>query len=183
MFGSQLMNTPARIKSRAGIDLWYICAKIDLSLEQVDKMSLQPPLDPDFEQRVRSSFARQGLINTLNGKIAYISPGKLHIEAPFDKRFTQQDGFLHAGIVTTLMDSACGYASYTLMPKDSRVLSVEFKVNFLSPAQGEQFRAEGRVVKSGKTISVCEGKLFAIQDAVEKLVAMMQATMICIQDE
>jgi uncharacterized protein (TIGR00369 family) len=107
----------------------------------------------------------------------------LHISAPFHERFTQQDGFLHAGVVTTLMDSACGYAAYTLMPENSRVLSVEFKVNFLSPAVGELFRAEGCVVKSGKTISVCEGKLFAIQDEGEKLVAMMQATMICILSE
>jgi uncharacterized protein (TIGR00369 family) len=145
-------------------------------------MSSQFSLDPNFEQRIRESFARQGLINTLNGKIAHISSGELHITAPFDKRFTQQDGFLHAGIITTLMDSACGYAAYTLMPTDSRVLSVEFKVNFLSPAIGEQFKAEGRVVKSGKAISVCEGKLFAIQNGQEKLVAIMQATMICIRE-
>ena len=143
-------------------------------------MILPDILAPKVEQRVRESFAHQGLINTLNGKIAHISPGELHIAAPFDECFTQQDGFLHAGIITTLMDSACGYASYTLMPDNSRVLSVEFKVNFLSPATGEKFRAEGRVVKSGKTISVCEGKFFAIQNDQEKLVAMMQATMICI---
>lgn len=143
-------------------------------------MSTHQPLDPEVENRVRSSFACQELINTLNGKIAHISPGELHIEAPFDERFTQQDGFLHAGIVTTLMDSACGYAAYTLMPADSRVLSVEFKVNFLNPARGERFRAEGRVIKSGRTISVCEGKLFALQNRQETLTAMMQATMICI---
>lgn len=146
-------------------------------------MDPSPFFDPDFEQRVRESFARQGLIDTLNGKIAHISPGELHIEAPFDERFTQQDGFLHAGVVTTLMDSACGYAAYTLMPAGSRVLSVEFKINFLNPALGERFRAEGRVAKSGKTISVCEGKLFALQNEQEKLVAMMQATMICIREE
>jgi len=145
-------------------------------------MSTYQPLGPEVATRVRNGFARQGLINTLNGKIAYISPGELHITAPFDERFTQQDGFLHAGIVTTLMDSACGYAAYTLMPSNSRVLSVEFKVNFLSPAQGERFRAEGKVAKSGKTISVCEGKLFAFQEGQEKLVAMMQATMICIRN-
>lgn len=143
-------------------------------------MSTHQPLGPEVENRVRSSFACQELINTLNGKIAHISPGELHIEAPFDERFTQQDGFLHAGIVTTLMDSACGYAAYTLMPADSRVLSVEFKVNFLNPARGERFRAEGRVIKSGRTISVCEGKLFALQNRQETLTAMMQATMICI---
>ena len=146
-------------------------------------MNLSTPLTPEVEERVRESFARQELINTLNGKITYISPGELHIEAPFDERFTQQDGFLHAGIVTTLIDSACGYAAYTCMPDNSRVLSVEFKVNFLSPAVGEHFRAEGRVVKSGKTISVCEGKFFAVQDEEEKLVAMMQATMICVMNK
>lgn len=143
-------------------------------------MSTHQPLGPEVENRVRSSFARQELINTLNGKVSFISPGELHITAPFDDRFTQQDGFLHAGIVTTLMDSACGYAAYTLMPADSRVLSVEFKVNFLNPARGESFRAEGRVIKSGRTISVCEGKLFALQNRQETLAAMMQATMICI---
>jgi uncharacterized protein (TIGR00369 family) len=146
-------------------------------------MSAQPPLTPNIEQRIRESFARQGLINTLNGKITHIGPGELHIEAPFDERFTQQDGFLHAGTVTTLMDSACGYAAYTLMPEDSRVLSVEFKVNFLSPAKGERFRAEGRVIKSGKTLTVCEGKLFALEESQEKLVAIMQATMICVHDK
>jgi len=146
-------------------------------------MSVPALLAPEVEERVRESFARQKLIITLSGEISHIGPGELHITAPFDKRFTQQDGFLHAGIVTTLIDSACGYAAYTLMPADSRVLSVEFKVNFLSPAVGEKFRAEGRVVKSGKTISVCEGKFFVLQDEGEKLVAMMQATMICIHDK
>lgn len=146
-------------------------------------MNNPSPLDLEFEPRVRASFERQGLIDTLNGQIAFISPGELHIEAPFDERFTQQDGFLHAGIVTTLMDSACGYAAYTLMPADSRVLSVEFKVNFLNPARGERFRAEGRVAKSGRTISVCEGKLFALQNGQGTLVALMQATMICIRKD
>lgn len=146
-------------------------------------MDPSPSFDPDFERRVRQSFARQGLINTLNGKIAHISPGELHIEVPFNERFTQQDGFLHAGVVSTLMDSACGYAAYSLMPANSRVLSVEFKVNFLNPARGERFRAEGRVIKSGLTISVCEGKLFAQQNSRETLVAMMQATMICIRKD
>jgi uncharacterized protein (TIGR00369 family) len=146
-------------------------------------MSFRPPLDPRVEQRVRKSFARQGLINTLHGKIAHISPGELHIEAPFDERFTQQDSFLHAGIATALVDSACGYAAYTLMPADSRVLTVEFKVNFIAPAQGERFRAEGHVIKLGKTLTVCEGKLFALDGGKEKLIAIMQATMICVQDK
>ena len=146
-------------------------------------MKTQKPVDLEFESRIRTSFGRQKMIESLNGRIAYIGPGELHIEAPFDERFTQQDGFLHAGIITTLMDSACGYAAYSLMPADSRVLSVEFKVNFLNPARGERFRAEGRVAKSGRTISVCEGKLFALQNGRDSLVAMMQATMICVRKD
>lgn len=146
-------------------------------------MGTHSPPDPQFEHRVRESFVRQGLINTLDGKITHIGPGELHIEAPFDERFTQQDDFLHAGIVTTLMDSACGYAAYTLMPANSRVLTVEFKVNFLKPAQGDRFRAEGHVIKPGKTLTVCEGKLFALLDEREILVAVMQTTMVCLQEE
>ena len=131
-----------------------------LQNKKKSQMSVYQPFDSDFENRIRESFARQGFINTLNGKITHVSPGEMHIEAPFDERFTQQDGFLHAGTVTTLMDSAsrrdpacgtgCGYAAYTLMPGNSRVLSVEFKVNFLNPAQGQHFRAEGRVIKPAK---------------------------------
>jgi len=146
-------------------------------------MNYSAPIDPVFEERVRTSFLRQGLINTLGGNITFLGPGELHLEAPFDERFTQQDGFLHAGIITTLMDSACGYAAYTLMPANSRVLTVEFKVNFLNPARGERFRAEGRVLKSGRTISVCEGKLYALENGQGSLAAMMQATMICLQKD
>jgi uncharacterized protein (TIGR00369 family) len=146
-------------------------------------MSAPAPLAPEVEELVRESFARQKLINTLSGEISHVSPGELHIAAPFDERFTQQDGFLHAGTVTTLMDSACGYAAYTLMPADSRVLTVEYKVNFIAPAQGNRFRAEGHVIKTGKTLTVCEGNFFALQASQELLVAVMQATMICIRDD
>ena len=137
--------------------------------------------DPNFEARVRANFAKQGMLMLLGGRIAVVRPGEVHLLAPFDPRFTQQDGFLHAGVVTTLMDSACGYAAFSLMPADSRVLSVEFKVNLLSPARGDRFRAEGRVIKQGRTLTVCEGKLFSIQDDEETMCALMQATMICIR--
>lgn len=144
-------------------------------------MSAYQPTDPDFEQRVRESFFQQGLLKTINAELTLLEPGQVHITTLYDERFTQQDGFLHAGIVTSLVDSACGYAAYSLMPLYSRVLSVEFKVNLLNPAKGEIFRAEGRVIKPGKTLTVCEGKLFALSDGdQEKLVAAMQATMICV---
>ncbi len=140
------------------------------------------PLDPDFESRVRDSFSKQAMLTSLGAQIELLRAGEIHLTAPYDARFTQQDGFLHAGIVTTLMDSACGYAAYSLMPAASRVLSVEFKVNLLSPARGDRFRAEGRVIKSGRTLTVCEGKLFSIEKEEESLCAIMQATMICIRE-
>jgi uncharacterized protein (TIGR00369 family) len=140
------------------------------------------PPDPDFETRVRASFSQQGMLAALGAQIGLLRAGEVHLVAPYDARFTQQDGFLHAGIVTTLADSACGYAAFTLMPAASRVLSVEFKVNLLSPARGERFRAEGRVIKAGRTITVCEGKLFSMQGEEESLCALMQATMICIRE-
>ena len=123
------------------------------------------------------------MMSTLGAELVLVQPGEVHITAPYDEGFTQQDGFLHAGTVTTLIDSACGYAAYSLMPADSRVLSVEFKVNLLSPARGESFRAEGRVIKPGKTLTVCEGKLYALDGDKEILVAVMQATMICVRQE
>lgn len=141
------------------------------------------PPDPDFETRVRASFSQQGMLTALGAQIELLRAGEVHLTAPYDARFTQQDRFLHAGIVTTLVDSACGYAAFTLMPAASRVLSVEFKVNLLSPARGERFRAEGRVIKAGRTLTVCEGKLFSIEKEEESLCAIMQATMICIQKE
>ena len=138
--------------------------------------------DPNFETRVRASFSQQGMLAALGAQIGLLRAGEVHLDAPYDARFTQQDGFLHAGVVTTLVDSACGYAAYSLMPAASRVLSVEFKVNLLSPARGERFRAEGRVIKAGRTITVCEGKLFSMQGEEESLCAIMQATMICIRE-
>ena len=138
--------------------------------------------DPNFEARVRENFTKQSMLATLGGEMGLVRPGEVHLHMPFDGRLTQQDGFLHAGTVTTLMDSACGYAAFSLMPADARVLSVEFKVNLLAPARGERFRAEGRVVKAGRTITVCEGKMFSIEGGNETLCAMMQATMICIRN-
>lgn len=146
-------------------------------------MSEYKPSDLEFKNRIHESFQCQSMMGTMGTKLTLIQPGEAHIIAPYDERFTQQDGFLHAGTVTTLIDSACGYAAYSLMPADSRVLSVEFKVNLLSPAWGESFRAEGRVIKPGKTLTVCEGKLFSMSDEQEKLVAVMQATMICVPAE
>lgn len=143
-------------------------------------MSIPEPPDPNFESRVRASFDRQGAIISIGAKLIDLIPGEARIEMPFNPSFTQQDGFLHAGIVTTIVDSACGYAAYTLMPADSRVLTVEYKVNFLFPAKGEKFIAIGKVVKPGRTLTICSGEVFAYENGKEKQAALMQATMIAV---
>ena len=145
-------------------------------------MSFFAPVDPDFESRVRVSFARQQVMVTLGATLHSVAPGEIEIHMPFRADLTQQHGFLHAGIVTTIVDSACGYAAFTLMPPDTGVLTVEYKVNFMTPAQGSLMIARGHVIKAGRTISVCTGEVFAVQDGKEKLAVVMQATVITVRD-
>ena len=137
-------------------------------------------LDSDFESRIRASFGRQMVMQTIGACLEGISPGEVRIELPFNPALTQQHGYLHAGIVGIIVDSACGYAAYTLMPAESEVLSVEYKINFISPAKGQTFVAIGRVVKPGRTVTVCAGDVWAYADGERKLVATMQSTMICV---
>ena len=139
------------------------------------------PRDPSFESRVRASFARQRAMATIGARLVRVEPGEVELELPFRDDLTQQHGFLHAGIVTTLVDSACGYAALSVMDKDAAVLSVEFKVNLLAPALGERMRAVGRVVKSGKTLVVCTGEVIAVASGSESVVTMMQATMMAVR--
>jgi uncharacterized protein (TIGR00369 family) len=136
------------------------------------------PSNPDFETRVRESFAAQNLMTLLCAEITRIAPGEVTIEMPFSDQLTQQNGFVHAGITTAIADSACGYAAFTLMPAEASVLSVEFKVNLLSPALGERFIARAQVLKPGRTLTVCRGDVFAVTGGSEKLILTMLATMI-----
>jgi uncharacterized protein (TIGR00369 family) len=140
-----------------------------------------PPLhasDPDFEARIRDSFGRQRVMQLIGATIERIEPGVVEIELPVREDLAQQDGFVHAGIVATIVDSACGYAAYTLAPSGTDVLSVEFKVNLLRPAVGERLVARGEVVKPGRTISVVRGDAFAIRGADRTHVAVMTNTII-----
>ena len=148
-------------------------------------MTAFEPVDPAFERRVRDSFARQSFMATLGASLAVVRPGEVAIELPFRHALTQQHGFLHAGVVSSVVDSACGYAALTLMPPGAAVLSVEFKVNMLAPAAGRRFVAVGRVRRAGRTITVCEGELRAHDgDAAGEgtLVALMQGTMMTVRD-
>lgn len=136
-----------------------------------------PPYDA--EPTVRDSLARQTFLRLLGAEATLVEPGHVVIEVPFRADLCQQNGFLHAGVLTSVADSACGYASLTLMPEGSDVLSVEFKVNLLAPAVGEVFRADARVVRSGRTLTVCQAEVTAVRAGhADRQVALMQATFI-----
>lgn len=136
----------------------------------------------DVEARVRRSFEKQRVMQTMGVTIERVAPGEVDLKLPFREDLTQQHGFLHAGVVTTVADSACGYAALSLMPPGAGVLSIEFKVNLLAPAKGEAIVARGRVVKAGRTISVVHGDVFALDGGQEKLVSTMVGTMMVVQN-
>jgi len=138
------------------------------------------PQDPGFADRVRASFARQAAMATIGACLVSIEPGEVAIELPWAACLTQQHGFLHAGMVATALDSACGYAGFTLMPAEAGVLTIEYKINLLAPARGERFRMVGSVVKPGRTVTVTEGLAYALENGREKLIATMGATLMTI---
>jgi uncharacterized protein (TIGR00369 family) len=139
------------------------------------------PRDPDYERSVRDLFAAQPVMATIGATLEEIQPGACRLRVPWSRAITQQDGFLHAGVLATLADSACGFAAFSLMPPGARVLSIEFKINMLSPAVGTAFEAVGTVLRSGRNISPCRAEVFADPDGHRKLVAAMQATMMSVQ--
>jgi len=140
------------------------------------------PRDPAFEARVRASFQRQRAMHTIGARLVRVEPGEVELDLPFRDDLTQQHGYLHAGIVTTIVDSACGYAALSVMEPGAAVLSVEYKVNLLAPAVGERIRAIGRVVKPGRTLVVCAGEVLAdAPSGAETVVTTMQATMMAVR--
>jgi uncharacterized protein (TIGR00369 family) len=138
------------------------------------------PGDPDYAQRVRDTFARQGLMATFGAQLHTIEPGVVEIEVPFSAALSQQDDFFHAGVGIAILDSACGCAAFTLMAPGTRVLTVELKVNLLAPAVGDVLRARGEVVRPGRNLTVCRGDAYAIADGHSKHVATILATMTAI---
>ena len=139
------------------------------------------PKDENFVKKVRESFAAQTVMQFIGAKLLKVEVGEVEIELPYRKDLTQQNGYIHAGIITTIADSACGYAAFSLMPPESEVLSVEFKVNLLSPAIGEKFVAKARVLRAGKTLTVVQADVFAIKEGEEKQISTMLGTMMCLQ--
>ena len=145
-------------------------------------MATFQPADPAYDSRVRASFERQAMMKTLGAVLERVAPGAVDIGLPFRADLTQQHGFLHAGVTTTIADSACGYAAFSLMPPAAAVLTVEFKVNLMAPAAGETFVARGRVVKAGRTLTTCSADVFAVDGRDEKHVLTMLATVMTVQN-
>jgi len=135
----------------------------------------------DFERRVRASFARQRVMESIGATLTHVEAGAVEITLPYRIDLTQQHGFIHAGIVATILDSACGYAAFSLMPPEMAVLTVEYKINLLRPAKGNRLIARARVVRAGKTLTVCAGDAFAETDGVETGVATMLATVMAVE--
>ncbi len=142
------------------------------------------PHDPGFEARTRESFARQAAMATLGATLESVEPGRVRMVMAHRDALTQQHGFVHAGMVAAALDSACGYAAFTLMPDDAAVLTVEFKINLIAPARGPRFRFEGVVIKPGRTISVVDGRATQFDPDAggePKLVATMTATVMTVR--
>jgi len=143
--------------------------------------SLQPA-DPSFEQRVRDSFARQRVMRLLGATLERVAPGEVEVRLPFRDDLVQQHGLLHAGVMATVADSACGYSALSLMAPGEAVLTTEFKVNLLAPGSGEAVVARARVVKAGRTLTVSMAEVFALEGGREKLVLLMTATNMTLRD-
>jgi uncharacterized protein (TIGR00369 family) len=148
----------------------------------IDRRDAFVAQDPAFESRVRASFGRQTFMATIGARLARVEPGEVDIELAVRDDLVQQHGFLHAGVLASAADSACGYAALSLMPAGAAVLSVEFKVNMLAPAAGDRIVARGRVIRAGKTITVCWGDVTAYAGDTERLVATLVGTMMTVRD-
>ena len=140
------------------------------------------PADPDFRARTQASFAAQPAMATIGARLESVAAGEVVVAMPHRADLSQQHGYLHAGIVATALDSACGYAAYTLMPAEAAVLTIEFKINLMAPARGPLLRFEGRVTKAGRTISVVDGRALQRNDdgADDTLIATMTATVMTV---
>ena len=144
-------------------------------------MSTFEPLDPDYQTRVRASFARQAFMRTLGVELVHLAPGEVDLSVPYRADLTQQHGYFHAGVTATIADSAAGYAALSLYPKGTGVLTTEFKINLLRPAQGERLVARGRVVKPGRTLTICQSDVYAEKGGREAHVATLLLSMICLE--
>lgn len=139
------------------------------------------PKDPDYEARVRRSFGRQTVMETIGATLTAVAPGEVEIAMPVAAHVSQQHGFVHAGIVSTIADSACGYAALSLMPPGAGVLTAEFKINLMAPAAGERLVARGKVARAGRLLTVAQAEVEAESAGARKVVALMTATLVTLE--
>jgi uncharacterized protein (TIGR00369 family) len=138
------------------------------------------PKNPDFRNIANATFEAQQAMRTLGITIVRLEPGEVDLAMPYSRKLTQQNGFVHAGIITAALDTACGIAAFTLMPAGCDILTVEFKTNLLAPAKGERFAFRAHVVKPGRTLTVCEARAYAQTDGGETLIASMTGTLMAL---
>ncbi len=136
--------------------------------------------DPDYATRIRASFERQGIMRLIGARMTRVEPGHVEIELPYREDLTQQHGYFHAGVTSTIADSAGGYAGFTLFPADSSVLTVEYKMNLVAPAEGEKLVAVGRVKRSGRSLTVCELEVLAVKSGTPRSCAYGLQTLMCL---
>ncbi len=145
-------------------------------------MSKHTPRNPQFAETVRSSFYKQGFMNLIEAELTDVQLGSCEIKLPYKEELSQQHGFFHGGVVSTLADNASGYAALSLMEEGDGVLTVEFKINLMAPAVGDFLVTRGEVVRAGKTLTVCQSNVFAVKGGVEKHCAVTQVTLMTIKD-
>jgi uncharacterized protein (TIGR00369 family) len=147
------------------------------------EVQAQPePASPEIQARIRASFERQGLMRHLGARLGNIEPGRVQIVLPSRPEVTQQDDYIHAGATSAIADSAGGYAAFTLFPDNTVVLTVEYKINLVAPAVGDHLEAIGTVLKSGRTLTICQLEVFAVQGLTRSLIAVGQQTVICVPE-
>jgi len=146
----------------------------------VNGMARFEPKNPDYRAISIETFEAQRAMKTLGISIARLEPGEVDLAMEYSAEFTQQHGFIHAGVITAGLDNACGIAAFTLMPAGSGILTVEFKTNLLAPARGERFAFRATVVKPGRTLTVCEARAYAVHEGEEILVATMSGTLMAL---
>ena len=138
------------------------------------------PLDPKYQERVESSFSRQKFMDFIGAELIEIKPGYCEIHLPYKKELSQQHGYFHAGIIGTVADNSGGYAAFSLMPMDSSILTVEYKLNLIAPGDGELLIARGQVMKSGRTLTICRTEVFVVKNGAEKLCATSLTTLMAL---
>jgi uncharacterized protein (TIGR00369 family) len=138
------------------------------------------PKDPNYNQKVRDSFSRQGFLSAIGVELSQLEPGFCELQLAYQETLTQQHGFFHAGVIGALADTAGGYAAFSLMPANSSVLTVEFKINLMAPGDGDRLIARGRVLKAGRTLTICRVEVFAVRNNTEKMCAALQMTVMAL---